>query len=191
MSNYGWFYTRTFGDIFPTATDFSNFYANNAVPARLLSGTDYSSYGIEAIYYLLLSEYFGAHICMSSEDWFKMKVMQIIYEYGPAWQREMALQDKLMRLTDSDLVTGAKAIHNHAAHPSTAPATATLEEVEYIDDQSTTNWKKEKLKAFMDARNVIDDSLTKEFLSRFKKLFIKFVYSANPVLYTAGGDDDD
>lgn len=188
MSSFGLYRTRTFGQIFPDSTSFSAFYNANPVPARLMSGVDYATYDISVIYGLLVSEFFASHIAFSSEDWFKMKLMQIIYEYGPAWQREMALQDKLMKLSDTDLVTGAKAIHNHAAHPSTAPATATLDEVEYIDDQSTTNWKKEKLKAYMDARNVIDDSVTREFISRFKKLFVRFIYADDPVEYEYGGN---
>lgn len=188
MSIYGEYRTRTFGEIFPDVTSFTDFYSSGPIPGRLLNGNDYSTYQADTIYTLLCSEYFGAHISMSSEDWFKLKVMQIIYEYGPTWQREMALQDKLLALTDDQLMTGSKAIYNHAAHPSTDPSTATLEELTYIDDQNTSNWKKERIRAFVDGSSGLDDSITRTFLNRFKKLFIKFIYPTGPVLYGEGED---
>lgn len=183
MSIYGTYRTRTFGEIFPDATTFAAAYSAGAVPGRLLTGTEYANYDINAIYSLLASEYFGAHISMSSEDWFTLKVMQIIFEYGPQWQREMALQDKLLKLSDDDLRLGSKAIYNHASHPSTEPSDATLEELPYIDDQNTTTYRKDKPKAFVDASLGLDDSITRTFISRFKKLFIRFLYPTGNLYY--------
>lgn len=189
MSTYGVYRTRTFGEIFPTTNDFTTYYAGNAVPARLLTGADYATYQADTIYALLASEYFGAHIAMSSEDWFKLKVMQIIYEYGPQWQREMVLQDKLLKLSEDDVLLGSKAIYNHAQNPSTEPSTNTLEELTYIDDQNTTKWKKEKVRGYAEASQGLDNRITRDFLNKFKKLFIRFVYPTGPIFYEEGADE--
>lgn len=186
MSMYGYYRTRTFGQIFPDSTTFEDFYENCGIPATLYPGTvkvegvdtptEYKNYDIESIYALLCSEYFGAHINFASEDWFKLKLMQTIFSYGSTWQREMVLQDNLKNLSDENLLKGAKAIYNHASHPSQAPDTQYLEDLPYIDDQNTTNWKKEPLRAYSEVLSVLNDRLTKEFILKFKKLFIKFIY---------------
>lgn len=183
MSIYGEYRTRTFGQIFPNLESFATFYADCPVPGRLLSGDQYANYNLSAIYALLVSEYFGSHIAHSSEDWFKLRVMQIIYEYGPAWQREMYLQDKIMSLTDDEIRNGSYAIHNHAMHPSTTPSDQTLEELPYIDDQNVNKWKKDKVKSFVEASAGLDDSITRRFIGMFKKLFIKFIVPTGNIYY--------
>lgn len=198
MSTYGTFRTRTFGEIFPNVTTFKDFYTNCGIPATLFPGTEtvqgvqvntiYKNYDIDSIYSLLASEYFGAHISYSSEDWWKLKVMQTIYAYGNTWQREMAIQDKIKALSDEEIKKGAKAVYNHASHPSQEPDTQYLEDLPYIDDQNTTNWKKEPIRAFAESVVGLNDRLTREFLLKFKKLFIRFVYPTGPIFYKEGED---
>lgn len=183
MSIYGNYRTRTFGQIFPDLTTFKNFFTGCPIPNRLLTGTPYANYTIDAIYALLVSEFFGAHIAHSSEDWFKLRVMQIIFEYGPTWQREMVLQDKLMNATDADLRAGAYSLHNHALHPSTSPSTGTDEELTYIDDQNVNKWKKDYVRSFTDGSAALDDSATRRFINHFKKLFIKFIVPDGNIYY--------
>ena len=189
MSYYGNYYSRTFGEIFPDVDAFKDIYNSGVIPARLLTGTEYAKYDISAIYALLCSEYFGAHISMSSEDWFKLKVMQTIFEYGPQWQREMALQDKLLKLTDAELRAGSKAIYNHAAHPSTEPSTDTDDELPYIDDQNVTKYAKEKARAFAEGAAGLDDSATRRFVNRFRKLFIRFLYPTTEHIWYEGEEE--
>lgn len=188
MSIYGEYRTRTFGQIFPTFDAFETFFNNCPIPDRLLTGDEedpdkYQKYGLDAIYALLVSEYFGAHIAHSSEDWFKLRVMQIIYEYAPAWQREMYLQDRIMSLSDDEIRKGSYAIHNHAMHPSTTPSDQTLEELPYIDDQNVNKWRKDKVKSYVEASAGLDDSITRRFLNLFKKLFVKFIVPTGHIYY--------
>ena len=183
MSVYGDYRTRTFGQIFPDLTTFQNFFTNCPIPSRLLTGTEYAKYDITVIYGLLVSEYFGSHIAHSSEDWFKLRVMQTIFEYAPTWQREMVLQDKLMKATDAELRSGAYSLHNHAMHPSTAPSTGTDDELTYIDDQNVNKWKKDFVKSFVEGSAGLDDSSTRRFINHFKKLFIKFIVPTGNTIY--------
>ena len=126
--------TRTFSEIFPTDVSFEKFYNECGLPTRLLTSTteyDYTNYGIKTIYALLIAEYANDHISMYDENRFKFKVMSLIYEAGPAWQRAMAIQDKLLQMGDSLIFKGSQqrsdhyvmwdkngeSITNRAAHP--------------------------------------------------------------------------
>lgn len=166
--NYRGYDTRTFAEIFPSDEDFADFYENCGAPQRLLTGTgddgiDYDQYGIAAIYFLLVSNYANDHIASYDENRFKLQVMQIIYEAGPAWQKAMGVQEKLLNMGPNDILRGSKAqykhngtwgknnttstngrtttngkdILNHAQHPDTAPqsASAPYNELPYISDQ--------------------------------------------------------
>lgn len=159
--------TRTFAEIFPSDTEFASYYSTCGAPTRLLTGVNadginYDNYGIEAIYFLLISNYANDHIASYDENRFKLQVMQIIYEAGPAWQKAMGVQEKLMNMSVNDLHRGSQVIHtqvgrwekendgnrdsegssngkdiaNHALHPDTEPTTAYTEELPYISDQT-------------------------------------------------------
>lgn len=194
-SYYGNFRTRTFANIFPTATDFSDYYSTCGVPQVLLTSTSpdttYNKYDINAIYYLLISYYANSHIKSSDENRFKLQLMSIIYESGPVWQRQMALQEKMLKLSDADVLRGAKAIYNHAMHPDTSPSTGDLEELTYIDDQNTTNWQKEKAKGYAEAREFLDPNICSRFMQKFKKLFIVVLYPDFPLLYESDAESED
>lgn len=187
-SYYGNFRTRTFANIFPTVTDFSTWYSTCGVPDVLLTDAKYIKYDINAIYFLFISYYANSHIKSSDENRFKLQLMAIIYEAAPVWQREMYLQEQMLKLADEDLMHGAKAIYNHAMHPDTSPSTASLEELTYIDDQNTTNWKKEKVRGYAEARDFLDQNICSRFMAKFKKLFIAVLYPDRPLLYETEED---
>ncbi len=184
-SYYGNFRTRTFSEIFPDVTEFSTFYTTCGVPQNLLTGAGYTSFGISTIYWLLISNFANDHIKSSDENRFKLKLMSIIFEAGPQWQRAMKLQADIMGMTDSELLVGSKAIYNHAMHPDTTPSTAQLTELEYIDDQNTTNYRKDKILALVNAIDVLDTQICERFINRFRKLFINVVYPDYPLLYVS------
>ena len=69
--------------------------------------------------------------------------------YGPTWEKRLDIQEKLRNISDDELRLGSKAIYNHALNPSTAPSTQALEELSYINDQSTSNYRKSKMDAYM------------------------------------------
>jgi hypothetical protein len=159
------------------------------VPDVLLTGEDYTKYSINSIYFLLISYYANSHIKSSDENRFKLQLMAIIYEAGPVWQREMYLNEKMLKLADEDVMRGARAIYNHAMHPDTSPSTAQLEELTYIDDQNTTNWKKEKVRGYAEARDFLDPNICSRFMAKFKKLFLTVLYPDRPLLYETEEDN--
>ena len=95
----------------------------------------------------------------------------------------MYLQYKLLDASDEEIETGGKAIYNHARNPGTVPSTQALEELTYIDDQSTTNYKKNKPDAYREIREGLIPTITKRFIDRFRPLFANILYGDYPVVY--------
>lgn len=179
----GAYTTRTFGEIFPSDDDFVEFYETCGIPAMLKYGTPYSNFDIRTIYALLCAEYFSSHIASANEDRFKLKVMQLIYQYGPTWQRELYLLDKIRDLSDEDMLKGSTAIYNHALHPDTEPATDAREFLKYIDDQNVSIYNKDQIKAWIENLSALDDRTTRRLLDKFKNLFVKIAYPGNTLYY--------
>ena len=138
---------------------------------------------IIATYYLLYSRYGNTPINNYDVTQFKMKIMAIIVTYGPVWERKKGIQASLRGLSEAELIQGAKQIYNHAYNPATDPSTAQLEELDYINDQNTSNNKKSKMEAY----NILWASLhvdaTDEYLNKFKHCFSRFVGDQFPVVY--------
>lgn len=139
---------------------------------------------LEKIYYLLYARYGNSPIANFDENQFKYKLFSTIWQFAPTWIKELDIQSKLRGLTEDDLLAGAKTIHNHAFNPSTEPSTAELEEVTYINDQNTTNYKRSQMEAYSQLWSLLSTNATENFLSRFSHLFKKFVGPERAVIYS-------
>lgn len=175
-SYYGSFRTRTFADIFTSLEDFQAEY--EALPFQDSSLSD-----LTKVYYLLYAKYGNSHIAYSDETQFKFALFSTLWQYGPAWTKEVYIQEKLRALSDDELLVGSKAIYNHAFNPSTAPSTGTLEELETINDQNTTNYKKSKLEGYSLLAELLKTNMTEKLLNKFKKLFIVVTAPDYPLYY--------
>ena len=118
-------------------------------------------------------------------------IFSVIFQYGPTWEKRLDIQKKIRDLTETELLTGSKAIHNHALNPSTAPSTSSLDELTYINDQQTSQFRKNKLDAYGIQLSLLKTDVTEEFLDKFKKCFKIFVSSERPLLYVTDTDDDE
>lgn len=184
-SLYGNYRTRTFANIYTSVEDFLSDYKEVRIPQKL---TDELA---ATLYYLLYARYGNSNIASSDETQFKYKVFSTIFMYGPAWQKRLELQEKLMGLTDDELMRGSTAIHNTALNPSQAPSTQTLEELTYINQQNATKYKRSKLEAYASLYALIETDVTEEFIGKFKKLFLTVVAPEEPLWYVTEGDEDD
>lgn len=135
--------------------------------------TDYTN--IDKIYYMLYAKYGNSPIANYDENQFKYKLFMTIWQYAPAWLRRLDVQEQLRKISNADLVKGAKVIYNHALNPSTEPSTQTLNELTYINDQNTTNYKKSEMDAYTQLWAILVSDVTEEFMARFKPLFKTFV----------------
>lgn len=166
--------TLTFSQVWNNYNSFLDDY-NSLMVGMAQNPAPLKANSIQTVYYLLFARYGNNPIANSDIGQFKMKIMSIIYAYGPLWQRKQEIQDSIRSLTDEELLVGAKQIYNHAYNPNAEPSTAALTELEYINEQNTTNNKKSKMEAFSILWNILHGSATDEFLNKFKKCFAIFV----------------
>lgn len=146
---------------------------------------------VSRTFYLLYCKYGNSPIANSDVNQFKMKVFGIMFQFGPTWEKRFEIQEKLRSISDADLLKGSKAIYNHAQNPSTAPSTASLEELTYIGAQDTTNYKKSKMDAYQQLWILLDNDVTGDYINKFKVCFKQFVMPENPLLYVTDSEDDE
>lgn len=177
-SLYGNFRTRTFADIYTKLDTFITDYMENGLPNTTLTDAN-----LKTLYYLLYARYGNSCVASSDENQFKYKLFSTIFMYGPAWQKRLEIQGKLLGLSDDEIVKGSTAIYNSALNPSTSPSTQSMEELQYINSQNTTKYKKSKLEGYASLYELIKTDVTEEFISKFKKLFITVVEPEEPLWY--------
>ena len=176
-SLYGNYRTRKFTDIYPDVTTFTNDYNNIGIPTTI------TSENISTLYYLLYAKYGNSHIANSDETQFKYKLFGTVFSYGPTWEKRLDMQNELRTMSDDDLIKGSKQIVNHSYNPSTAPSTATLEELTTINEQNTNNYKRSKLDAYAFLWDLLATDVTTEFINKFKSLFLIIVEPQLPLWY--------
>lgn len=173
--------TETFSDVFENKEDFLEFYNSCGIPKKLKDES------IKTLYFLLYAKFGNSPIANSDVNQFKYKVMSIIFQSGPTWERRLEIQDTLRNMSEEDLRIGSKSIYNHAFNPSTEPSTDTIEELRTINDQNTNKNKRGRLEAYALLWDTLASNITSQFLEQFRSLFKIFVKHENPILYE--GDD--
>ena len=181
MSQTQIYNTKTFTDIFVDYSTFKTEYTSTQKFPMLIDAADSVSHvsNLQILYYLLYSKFGNSPIANLDENQFKTKVGAIIWQYGPAWEKKLEIQDDIRDLTASDLLTGSYAIHKHAYNPATEPSN---DDLNYVNDQNTTQYKKSKMDAYGQLWNLIVTDVTEEFLARFKPLFQKAI-NLKPYLF--------
>lgn len=135
------------------------------------------------LFYLLYSRYGNSSLATTDITRFKYRLYDIIYQYGPSWEKKLDIQNQVRALTADEIATGAKAIYNSAYNPGTAPSTATLEELTAINEQKTTNYTKGKIEALANQWEMINNDVTNAFLEKFKVLFTKVAVPTRRCLF--------
>lgn len=182
---FGNFRTKKFTDVWNEFDDFKDDYDSSALSGAI------SDESVETLYYLLYARYGNSTIANFDENQFKYKLFSIIFMYGPSWEERLSLQKKIRSLTDQDLVNGTKVIYNHANNPSTTPSTSDLTELNFINDQNTSNYKYSKIQGYQLKWELIRSDVTNEFLTKFKDLFLKIVEPYSPLYYETEVNEND
>lgn len=183
--NFPRFDTKLFTEIWEDSSSFLADYQSIGIPTTI------STTNATVLYYLLYSRFANNPIANLDEEQWKYKVFAIIWQYGPTWERRLSIQQTLRGLSEDDLIKGSKAIYNHAFNPNEAPSTATLDEISYINDQNTTNYKKSKMEAYAQLWDLLAIDVTTEFLNRFQKLFKQFVQPEKTFIYVTDLEEED
>ena len=100
--------TKLFTEIWETAAEFLADYQSAGIPTTI------STANATTLYYLLYAKYGNNPIANRDISQFKYKVLSIIFEYGPTWEKRLAIQQSLRSLSEDELLRGAKAIYNQA-----------------------------------------------------------------------------
>lgn len=180
------FFNYKFTDVFANVDLFLQEYKSNAIDKSLPDET------ITRLYYLLYAQYGNSTIANADTNQFKYRLWSIIFEHGLVWAKRVEIQEKLRALSledGSEIYQGGKAIYNNALHDSTAPNTGTLEELPYINGQNTANFKKSKLEGLAILNDMLKTNITREFLDKFKPLFIKIIAGDTRYYVTEGEEE--
>lgn len=177
MNNFFKYDSPIFTQVWCNIDDFLNDYNNIGIPAKI------SQENATTLFYLLYAKYGNSTIAFTDVEQFKYNVMSTIFMYGPTWEERLLLQEKLRDLSDEDIAQGGKAIYNSALNPGTAPGTSDLEELNFINSQNTTNYKKSKMEAIALKWDLLATDVTNDFLTKFKPLFRKILDPLNGVQF--------
>ena len=180
--------TMKFTDVWDNAAEFVSDYKSSGL---YVSNNKIADASATALFYLLYARYGNSPMANRDVTQFQYKIFSIIFQYGPTWEKELDVQSKVRALTDDDIRLGSKAIYNQALNPADAPSTATLEELTYINQQNTTNYKKSPLEGYAILVDLLKDDVTKKFIDKFNICFKKFVSSERPIIYVSEEDDED
>ena len=174
--------TRKFKQIFTDSDTFAEEYSESGVNFGEFGG-GFNTDQLTLIYGLLYARYGNSNIASDDENQFKYKVFTTIFMYAPTWFKRLEVQQALRELSLDELQLGAKAIYNSALNPSGQPTTNTVDELNYINQQNTTRYKKGKLDAYATLLELLETDVTEKFIGKFKKLFITIVQPDYPLWY--------
>lgn len=182
--------TTLFTDIWDNVASFKEDFADTP-----LAGTDdnptLSDANLTTLFYLLYARYGNNPIANNDIEQWKFKVFSIIFQYGPTWQKRLDIQAKLRGLGDEDVKVGAKSIYNHALNPSTQPSTGSTQELNYINEQNTSHYKRSLMDGYTELWSLLRTDITEDFLNQFKKCFKVFVSSERPLLFITDTSEEE
>lgn len=182
--------TKLFTEVWDNAESFLAEYKESPF---FVTNNTLSDDHVELTYFLLYNKYGNNPIANYDINQFKYKVFGVMFQYGPAWVTKLNIQEKVRSLgvaDDSEIYKGSKAIYNHAFNPETTPKTGDLEEINYINDQNTTQYKKSKLEGLATLAEVLRDDVTATFIEKFRKMFNPFVKPVRHKIYVEEEEED-
>lgn len=181
---YGGYRTRTFSQIFAEEEDGAATYEYFAsVLAETPFAAKLEDVDTELLFYMLYARYGNSHIAFSDENQFIFALFSTAFQYGPTWTKRLEIQKELRALEGLELTEASTDIYNHSFNPSTEPSTQTLSELTTIDDQNTRKRRLSIMDANATLMALLDTDVSEEFLTKFRKLFIKVLAPDRPLLY--------
>lgn len=174
------FNTKTFAQIYPELEYFEADFEE--LEGFFLDNVDFADLG--AIYMLLYSKYGNNPISNLDENQFKVKLFSIIATHGPVWIKRINLQKEIRNITLEDATKGSIAIHNHATNDSTLPNDGAVTELNFVDNQNVSKYKRSKIEAANILWESIKGDVTEDFIRKFRYLFKSIVRAEHTEIYT-------
>lgn len=180
ISRYQGFDTKLFSDIYEDADTFVNDYKNIGIKPMLKDDEN-----VRTLFYLIYGKFGNSPIANWDETQFKYKLFTVIFQYGPTWEKKLDMQSKLRGLSDEEILQGTKVVNNHALNPGDIPGvtTGSPEELPYINDQATIQYRKSKMNAYAELWSLLSEDVSAWFLEQFAVLFNPIARPKYPILY--------
>jgi hypothetical protein len=179
----------TFSEMWSTAQDFLAAYNETGLPKEPYVDDE----TISLVYLLLLGKFADSTIKpYNTFGAFTIRFMSKVWQYAPAWKKQLDIQSKLRELSledGSELFLGGSAIYNTALNPGTQPSTADTGELEFINSQNTTKYKKSKIEGFAILSDLLKNDVTDAFLNKFNEFFRTIIYSGRDLEYITEDQD--
>lgn len=170
--------TLKFREVYNNVDDFYTDYTSMGIPTTI------TQTNLNTLFYLLYAKFGNSHFANDDLVQSKLKIFSTIFKYGPTWEKKLSIQADIRALTLTELQEGAKQIVNHANNPNTAPSTSALEELEFIDEQHQTNYKRNKIDAYNSLWSMLATDVTEEFLNKFRNIFMFVTNEQDTYIYT-------
>lgn len=187
-SNFQTFDNITFSDLWSTQEEFVNAYKVVGFPQEYEGGSYVTDEDLKLIWLLLIGRFADSTIKpFNTYGAFQVRFMSRVWQHAPAWKKNLDIQNKLRSLSledGSEIYKGSSAIYNTALNPSTTPGTDTDTELNFINSQNTTKYKKSKLEGLAILSDLLKNDVTEQFLRRFDDFFKTIIYSGRELLYT-------
>lgn len=186
-SNFQQFDNITFSELYPTQEDFVNQYKVVGFPQTFEGGTYVSDDDLKLIWLLLIGRFADSTIKpYNTFGAFHVRFMSRVWQHAPAWKKKLDIQNKLRSLSledGSEIYKGSSAIYNSAMNPSTMPSTQDTEELNFVNQQNVTKYKKSKLEGLAILSDLLKNDVTEQFLRRFDDLFKTIIYAGRELTY--------
>ena len=180
--------TNLFCEIWDSSESFLADYNNTGTDFTNQVPTTISQQNALMTYLLLFSRYGNNPIANYDVTQFKNKIFTIIWQYGPAWEKRLKMQEDIRGLTLEEITAGTKTqwgsegtqsqtntgsdttINNHAYNPSTAPSTQSTNELDYIDQQQVAKGSNTSTISGSDNKNT-EQTVTKSKMDAYAQLW--------------------
>lgn len=186
-SNFQTFDNITFSDLWSTEAEFVDAYKAAGFPQTFTGGTYVSDEDLKLIWLLLIGRFSDSTIKpFNTYGAFQVRFMSKVWQHAPAWKKNLDIQNKLRSLSledGSDIYKGSSAIYNTAMNPSTQPGTGTDQELNFINNQNVTKYKKSKLEGLALLSDLLKNDVTETFLRRFDEFFLNIIYTGRTLVY--------
>jgi hypothetical protein len=186
-SNFQSFDNITFSDLYPTQEEFVNQYKVVGFPQEYEGGSYVTDDDLRLIWLLLVGRFADSVIKpFNVYGAFQVRFMSRVWQHAPAWKKNLDIQNKLRSLSledGSEIYKGSSAIYNSAMNPNTQPGTDTDDELNFINSQNVTKYKKSKLEGLAILSDLLKNDVTEQFLRRFDDFFKTIIYSGRTLLY--------
>lgn len=137
--------------------------------------TNLTAANAQIMFSVLYAKYCNSTLASIDSLRFKAQFFSMIFQYAPAWQKKLAIQNIIYAMDEDDVTILNENVFNSAQNPSTAPSTDAFTPLSKIDTQNATRTKRNALSGWAQLRDLVESDFTNEFVKKFQRLFIVIV----------------